>query len=199
MSTSYKPLVDRFNIPRPTLIEWQKKADEDAKNWRVRHLEYLRNQLWIEQETYKEIRFLAPCTQDLFVLSIYFFFYNINHIPTKEALRQGLREFSLEIRSGVEYQHEFAQRIWSLRIGDESNRRIVNYYRVFELLERFSTAQYALFIESILSFLENIKNRYTIATKTFLEGKTWQELYTYDKAFSLKAIEDFFQNRGILT
>ena len=114
-------------------------------------------------------------------------------------MRQGLREFSLEIRSGVEYQHEFAQRIWSLRIGDESNRRIVNYYRVFELLERFSTAQYALFIESILSFLENIKNRYTIATKTFLEGKTWQELYTYDKAFSLKAIEYFFQNRGILT
>ncbi len=198
MSASYKPLVERFDIPRPTLIEWQKKADDDAKNWRVRHLEYLRNQLWIEQETYREIRSLALCSEDLFILSIYFFFYNIHDLPTKESLRQGLREFSLEIRSGVEYQHEFAQRIWSLRIGDESNRRIVNYYRIFELLERLTAAQYALLIEAIKSFLESIKKRYAIGTKTFLEGKTWQELYTYDKAFCLKNIEDFFKKRGIL-
>lgn len=198
MSFSYKPLVERFDIPRPTLIEWQKRAEVEGENWRVRHLAYLRRQLWIEQETYKEIRHLAPCAEDLFILSIYFFFHSIETMPQPEELRKGLREFSLHVRNGVEYQHEFAQRIWSLRVGDDSNRRIVNYHRIFDLLERFNAAQYALLIENILLFLTHIKKRYSIATTTFLEGKTWQELYMYDKAFSLKAIEEFFKKRGIL-
>ena len=198
MSFSYKPLVERFDIPRPTLIEWQKRAEVEGENWRVRHLAYLRRQLWVEQETYKEIRHLAPCAEDLFILSIYFFFHSIETMPQPEELRKGLREFSLHVRNGVEYQHEFAQRIWSLRIGDDSNKRIVNYHRIFDLLERFNAAQYALLIENILLFLTHIKKRYSIATTTFLEGKTWQELYMYDKAFSLKAIEEFFKKRGIL-
>lgn len=33
MQTSYKPLVERYDIPRPTLIEWQKRA-EQKDNWR---------------------------------------------------------------------------------------------------------------------------------------------------------------------
>ena len=69
MSFSYKPLVERFDIPRPTLIEWQKRAEVEGDNWRVRHLAYLRQQLWVEQETYKEIQHLAPCTEDLFILT----------------------------------------------------------------------------------------------------------------------------------
>ena len=198
MSFSYKPLVERFDIPRPTLIEWQKRAEVEGENWRVRHLAYLRRQLWVEQETYKEIRRLAPCAEDLFILSIYFFFHSIETMPEPEELRKGLREFSLHVRNGVEYQHEFAQRIWSLRIGDDSNKRIVNYHRIFDLIDRFSAAQYALLIENILLVLTHIKNRYSIATTTLLEGKTWQELYMYDKAFSLKAIEEFFKKRGIL-
>lgn len=198
MSISYKPLVERFDIPRPTLIEWQKRSEVEGDNWRVRHLAYLRRQLWVEQETYKEIRHLAPCSEDLFILSIYFFFHSIESMPHPEELRKGLREFSLHIRNGVEYQHEFAQRIWSLRIGNDSNRRIVNYYRIFDLIERFNASQYALLIENVLLFLIHIKKRYSIATTTFLEGKTWQELYMYDKAFSLKAIEEFFKKRGIL-
>lgn len=198
MSISYKPLVERFDIPRPTLIEWQKRAEVEGDNWRVRHLAYLRRQLWVEQETYKEIRHLAPCSEDLFILSIYFFFHSIESMPHPEELRKGLREFSLHIRNGVEYQHEFAQRIWSLRIGNDSNRRIVNYYRIFDLIERFNASQYALLIENVLLFLIHIKKRYSISTTTFLEGKTWQELYMYDKAFSLKAIEEFFKKRGIL-
>ena len=198
MSISYKPLVERFDIPRPTLIEWQKRAEVEGDNWRVRHLAYLRQQLWVEQETYKEIRHLAPCSEDLFILSIYFLFYSIETMPQPEELRKGLREFALHVRNGVEYQHEFAQRIWSLRIGNDSNRRIVNYYRIFDLLERFNAAQYALLMENILLFLAHIKKRYSISTATFLEGKTWQELYMYDKAFSLKAIEEFFKKKGIL-
>lgn len=198
MSISYKPLVERFDIPRPTLIEWQKRVEEDSENWRVRHLNYLRTQLWVEHETYKEIRQLAPCSEDLFILSVYCFFYNINTLITPQELRTGLREFALQIRNGVEYQHEFAQRIWSLRVGDDSNRRIVNYHRIFDLLNRFSAAQYALLVEAIFAFLHNVKKRYSISTTTCLEGKTWQELYMYDKAFSIKAIEEFFKKRGIL-
>ena len=41
MRFSYKKLVDRFLIPRPTLIEWQKRAKKDKRNWRVHHLNYL--------------------------------------------------------------------------------------------------------------------------------------------------------------
>jgi hypothetical protein len=198
MSVSYKPLVERFDIPRPTLIEWQKRSEVEGENWRVRHLAYLRRQLWVEQETYKEIRHLAPCTEDLFILSVYFFFHNIETLPPPDELRAGLREFALHVKNGVEYQHEFAQRIWSLRVSDDSNRRIVNYYRIFDLFARFNAGQYALLIESVLIFLKNTKKRYGISTITCLEGKTWQELYTYDKAFSNKAIEDFFKNQGIL-
>ncbi len=198
MSISYKPLVERFNIPRPTLIEWQKRAEVEGDNWRVRHLSYLRTQLWVEEETLKEIRHFSPCSEDFFILSVYFFFHNITSFVSPQSLRTGLREFSLRLRTGVEYQHEFAQRIWSLRVGDDSNRCIVNYHRVFDLLDKLTSAQYALVIETTLLFLKNVKKRYSIGTTTFLEGKTWQELYMYDKAFSLKAIEEFFQKKGIL-
>lgn len=197
MSTSYKPLVERFFIPRPTLIEWQKRAEGEKDNWRVKHLEYLRVQLLVEKETLKEIQHYALCAEDLFILSIYIFFQNINHHISKDKLRQGLREFALHVRSGVEYQHEFAQRIWSLRVGDESNKKIVNYYRAFDVLDRLSAAQYALLMGYVIDFVKITKKKYKIETKTFLEGKTWQELFTYDKAFSIKAIDEYFGSKEL--
>ena len=199
MSASYKPLVERFDIPRPTLIEWQKRAVGDKENWRVKHLEYLRTQLIVEQESLVEIKQkAAPCPEDMFILCIYLFFYNISRYISKDELRSGLRSFALEPRNGVEYQHEFAQRIWSLRIGDDSNKRIVNYYRIFDLLERLSVAQYALLLSFALEYVKHTKKRYQIETKSFLQGKTWQELHMYDKAFSMKAIGDFFTKVGLL-
>ena len=165
MSTSYKPLVERFFIPRPTLIEWQKRAEGEKDNWRVKHLEYLRVQLLVEKETLQEIRHYALCAEDLFILSIYIFFQNINHHISKDKLRKGLREFALHVRSGVEYQHEFAQRIWSLRVGDESNKKIVNYYRAFDVLDRLSAAQYALLISYVIDFVKITKKKYKIETK----------------------------------
>ena len=199
MSTSYKPLVERFFIPRPTLIEWQKRAEGEKDNWRVKHLEYLRVQLLVEKETLQEIRHYALCAEDLFILTIYIFFQNINHHISKDKLRKGLREFALHVRSGVEYQHEFAQRIWSLRVGDESNKKIVNYYRAFDVLDRLSAAQYALLIGYVIDFVKITKKKYKIETKTFLEGKTWQELFTYDKAFSIKAIDEYFGRKELLS
>lgn len=199
MSTSYKPLVERFLIPRPTLIEWQKRAEGEKDNWRVKHLEYLRVQLLVEKETLQEIRRYALCAEDLFVLCVYIFFNNINHHTAKDKLKQGLREFALHVRVGVEYQHDFAQRIWSLRMGDESNKKMVNYYRVFDVIERLSAFQYALLISSVIDFVKMTKKKYKIETKTFLEGKTWQELFTYDKAFSFKSIEEYFGNKELLS
>ncbi|MDD4507069.1 MAG: hypothetical protein PHE60_11935 [Sulfurospirillaceae bacterium] len=198
MSTSYKPLVERFLIPRPTLIEWQKRAEGEKDNWRVKHLEYLRIQLLVEKETLQEIQHYALCAEDLFILSVHIFFQNINHYIAKDKLRQGLREFALHVRAGVEYQHDFAQRIWSLRVGDESNKKIVNYYRAFDVLDRLSAAQYALLISHLIDFVKMTKKKYKIETKTFLEGKTWQELFTYDKAFSIKAVEEYFKSRKLL-
>jgi len=75
---------------------------------------------------------------------------------------------------------------------------MVNYYRLFDMLKHFTAAQYALLFSMVLEFVEATKNKYKIETNVFLEGKTWQELYTYDKAFSLKAIEAFFHHKGIL-
>lgn len=197
MQTSYKPLVERFDIPRPTLIEWQKRAVQND-NWRVKHLAYLRMQLDVEKETYAEIKNHAPCVEDLFLFSIYLFFCNTKDFLPKEVFLRGFREFSLEVRTGVEYQHEFAGRIWSLRMGEESSKKMVNYYRLFDLLKKFTSAQYALLFSTVLAFVKSTKEKYQIETKSFFEGKTWQELYTYDKAFSSKGIEDFFSKKGIL-
>jgi len=197
MQTSYKPLVERYDIPRPTLIEWQKRA-EQKDNWRVKHLAYLRMQLSVEKETYDEIKNYAPCVEDLFLFSIYLFLHNTNTFLPKETFLQGLREFSLEVRSGVEYQHDFAGRIWSLRMGEESSKKMVNYYRLFDLLKKFTAAQYALLFSAVMEFVQCTKHKYQIETNSFLSGKTWQELYMYDKAFAPKIIEDFFIKKGIL-
>ena len=194
MSISYKPLVERFHIPRPTLIEWQKRAGDEEDNWRVKHLEYLRVQLLVEKETLLEIQKHAICAEDLFILSVYLFFHNIKGYIPKNELRRGLREFALQMRTGVEYQHDFAQRIWSLRATEDSSRKIINYCRVFDLLDKMNAAQYALFLGYVIDFVMMTKEKYKIETKTFLSGKTWQELFTYDKAFSIKAIEEYFQN-----
>ncbi|AFL68670.1 hypothetical protein [Sulfurospirillum barnesii] len=196
MNISYKPLVDRFAIPRPTLIEWQKRAEE-KENWRVKHLAYLRMQLDVEKETCLEIKAYAPCNEDLFLLTVYIFFHNIKHYLPKQELMRSFRAFSLETRSGVEYQHDFAGRIWSLRMGEESSKKMVNYYRLFDLLKQLTAAQYALLLSFSIEFVEQIKAKYTIETRSYLESKTWQELFTYDKAFSLKSIEMFFKAKGI--
>jgi len=55
------------------------------------------------------------------------------------------------------------------------------------LLKKFTAAQYALLFSAVLEFVQQVKAKYDIGTKSFLEGKTWQELYMYDKAFAPKS------------
>jgi len=166
MQMSYKPLVERFLIPRPTLIEWQKRAKE-KENWRVKHLAYLKMQLIVEKETGEEIKKHAPCPEDLFLLSIYLFFHTIECYISKETLMRGFREFALHVKSGVEYQHAFAKRIWSLQMGEESSKKMVNYYRLFDLLKNFTAAQYALLLSMVLEFVALTKDQYKIETNVF--------------------------------
>ena len=83
-------------------------------------------------------------------------------------------------------------------MGEESSKKMVNYYRLFDLLKKFTSAQYALLFSAMMEFVQFIKHKYQIETKSFLEGKTWQELYMYDKAFAPKIIEEFFIKKGIL-
>lgn len=82
-------------------------------------------------------------------------------------------------------------------MSEESSKKMVNYYRLFDLLKKFTAAQYALLFSAVLEFVSVMKQKYQIETKSFLEGKTWQELYMYDKAFSPKALEEFFSKKGI--
>ncbi|MDD3325434.1 MAG: hypothetical protein PHN38_09980 [Sulfurospirillaceae bacterium] len=193
MRTSYKPLVERFNIPRATLIEWQKKSLSEKNNWRVKHLEYLRVQLIVDEETAEEVRAKAVLNEDLFVMCIYVFFYNIDTYVSKNEFKKGLREFALTPISGVEYQHDFAKKVWSLSL-DGSSRKIVDYFRVFDVLERLTSAQYALVLNMVISFVDDVKHKLKIdKCKSLLDGKTWQELYAYDKAFSAKNIDEYFK------
>lgn len=73
MRFSYKVLVERFSIPRPTLIEWQKRAKVDKDNWRVKHLEYLRHQVELENLTKQEIKQMPLNIEDIFLISVYLF------------------------------------------------------------------------------------------------------------------------------
>jgi hypothetical protein len=195
---SYKKLVARFLIPRPTLIEWQKKAKDDKKNWRVKHLDYLREQLDIEEKTLLELQKKPICVEDIFLIAVFIFFNKQVNCLDKNSLKLGLRSFGLANKEGVNYKHEFAQRIWSISINDGSKRKISNYYNAVEIIDTMTASQYALFIRTIVNFTEEIKEKIQPSHIDLLEGLTWQEVHTYDKSFSNKTISKYFLNKGVL-
>lgn len=198
MRFSYKKLVDRFNIPRPTLIEWQKRVQEDKGNWRVKHLNYLREQVLIEEMTFAELRTKPIIIEDIFLLSVYLFFTKDVDFLDTDTLKKGLRSFGSLYKEGVEYHHDFAKRIWSIDLDDGSKRKISNYYNTIDLMHLLTVAQYALLMRSIVEFVDEIKDKINPSFTDILTGLTWQEIYTYDKAFSEKSITKYFINKGIL-
>ncbi|DAB31690.1 MAG TPA: hypothetical protein CFH79_07835 [Sulfurospirillum sp. UBA11407] len=198
MRFSYKLLVERFAIPRPTLIEWQKRAKADKKNWRVKHLEYLRHQIELENLTKAEIKSKPLNIEDIFLISVYLFFNkNINYIDVN-ILKKGLREFAYMNRSSVEYKHDFAKKIWSVSIQDGTQRQISNYHRTFDILDSFTAFQYGLFIQNVIEFIDKIEEKISPSKTDLLDGLSWQELHMYDKYFSNKAIEKFFSQKGLI-
>jgi len=199
MRFSYKKLVDRFFIPRPTLIEWQKRVKQDKQNWRVNHLNYLREQIEIEDLTLKELKSKPILVNDIFLISVYLFF-NPKYIYTnRDDFKKELRSFSYGDRASVEYRHEFALKIWSIELNDDTGRRIANYYTLMDLLDSLTAAQMALFIRKIKQFLLAIEKKLEPSHTDLLDGITWQELHMYDKAFSDKAIKKYFEDLGVLS
>jgi len=192
MRFSYKKLVDRFKIPRPTLIEWQKRTKLDKENWRVNHLNYLREQLEIEEQTFKELQSKPILVNDIFLLCVFFFFKDQYNFMDRNNFKKDLRTFAYSNRTSVEYRHDFALKIWSLELNDDTGRRIANYQNLIELLDSLTASQYAFLMRQIKYFLIKVEQKLEPSHTDLLDGLTWQELHMYDKAFSDKAIKKQF-------
>ncbi len=198
MRFSYKKLVERFLIPRPTLIEWQKRVKSDKQNWRVNHLNYLREQINIEELTLHELKSKPILIEDIFLISVYLFF-DVNYdYMNRDNLKKSLRQFAYSNRKSVEYRHEFALKIWSIELNDDSGRRVANYQSLIDMLESLTAAQFVLFIRKIKHFLLKVEKKVEPSHTDLLDGISWQELHMYDKAFSDKAIEKHFEELGII-
>ena len=198
MRFSYKKLVDRFLIPRPTLIEWQKRVKKDKQNWRVNHLNYLREQLDIEELTLQELKSKPILVEDIFLISVFLFFDANYNYMNRDNFKKELRDFAYSNRKSVEYRHEFALKIWSIELNDDSGRRIANYQSLMDILESLTAAQFALFIRKIKQFLLKVEEKLEPSHTDLLDGITWQELHMYDKAFSDKSIKKYFEELGII-
>ncbi|MDR1975644.1 MAG: hypothetical protein LBQ18_01485 [Campylobacteraceae bacterium] len=190
---SYKPLCERFNIPRPTLIEWQKQPKGDEKNWRANHIEYLREQIDAEEETKKELRAKAILPEELFLICAYLFLTCTEETPKKQEFKRGFKEFLLYPQKSVEFQHEFAKRIW--KEGDDAHN---GYLSSMLLIDNLTIFQYYILVRAVLDFNLRLVNNDNLTYREGLKGKTWQELYMYDKELSLKNIAEYFKKAGIL-
>ncbi|MDR2100542.1 MAG: hypothetical protein LBP40_06940 [Campylobacteraceae bacterium] len=191
---SYKPILERFNIPRPTLIEWQKCLNGNEKNWRTKHIEYLREQIDAENETKKELCKKVIFVEELFLICVYLFLTGTKSVPTRENFKKGIKEFLLYPKKSIEFQHDFAKRIWK----DDENVYNDCMKSLF-LADSLSIFQYYVLIRAALDFNLRLFNNENLACYGGIKGKTWQEIYMYDKEFSLKNIADYFKEIGILS
>jgi hypothetical protein len=194
---AYKPLVERYDIPRPTLIEWQKKSQENSSNWRTKHLQYLRDQLMVEKETIEEINQKGIHLDEAFLWLVFLFFEGIHRPLPKSDFASKLRRFSFVQDFGVEYQHPFAKRIWHEQEIDGITHRIAPYVSLVELSERLTAAQYYCFQSLLLKVLTQMRKKLNISSRPKISGSTWQELHTYDKVFKLSSIKQELEALGI--
>ncbi|MBL0687751.1 MAG: hypothetical protein JJV95_06635 [Sulfurospirillum sp.] len=193
MRFSYKKLVNRFLIPRPTLIEWQKRVKQDTSNWRVEHLNYLREQLVVEELTLEELKSKFILVEDIFLVSVFMFFNDTCDCINKNNFKKELRVFAYANRQNVEYRHEFALKIWSIELNDGSEKRVANYLNVIDILDNLTAAQFSFFIRKIKQFLEHIRTKLKPSHTDLLDGVTWQELHMYNKAFNSANIVQYFE------
>jgi hypothetical protein len=188
MRFSYKPIVDKFGIPRPTLIEWKKRVKSEPGNWRVKHLSFLQNQIVVENETLKELFEKSIVYEELFVLSVCLYLGGKNYFINKIELKQLLKDFAYTKQNSVEFRHDFAKEIWNIKLDDESDRHIADYTRVFNLLDNLSSFQYYVLFMKVIDFIDFIKEKIDIGFSKGLVGKTWQELHSLQREFSKKSI-----------
>ena len=198
MRIAYKALVSRFNIPRPTLIEWQKRLEDDPKNWRSAHLNYLRDQLLIEEETLKEISRMGILIEEYFLMAVFLFFTSSKKSMDKKEFIMNLRKFSVTLDSSVEYQHPFSKRIWKECVIDEQKVRMLPYFSLVVIIEKMTSAQYYCLVYTLEELVGEIKEKLSIIKKPKLIGCTWQELHMFDKAFSLDFLSKKLEQRNLL-
>ncbi|MDR0467282.1 MAG: hypothetical protein LBG67_00335 [Campylobacteraceae bacterium] len=195
----FQPLVNRFCIPRPTLVEWQKCIkNEKLKNWRATHLEYLREQVEVENQTKLELSQKGVLVDDLFSICVYLFLNNKRSVPTKDNFMREFRHFMLHPENSIEYQHDFAKRIWKEEVVDERKIRVGEYFNILKLIDTLTSFQYYVLLRVALKFVFEIYENENMMCKKGLIGKTWQELHMYDKAFSHKKLESYFKYEKIL-
>jgi len=192
MRFSYKPIVDKFGIPRPTLIDWKKRIKSEPDNWRVKHLSFLQNQIVVENETIKELFEKGISYEELFVLSVCLYLEGKNCFINKIELKQLLKDFAYTKQNSVEFRHDFAKEIWNMKVDDESGRYIADYMRVFDLIDNLSSFQYYVLFMKVIDFINYIKEKIDIGFSKGLVGKTWQELHSLQREFSKKSISTHF-------
>lgn len=188
MRFSYKPIVDKFNIPRPTLIEWKKRVKSEPKNWRVKHLSFLQNQILVEDETLKELFKKGIVHEEIFILSVCLYLKDEHFFMSKEKLKQLLKDFAYVKQNSIEFRHDFAKEIWNIKLDDETGRSIADHKRAFDLIESLTSFQYYVLFMKILNFIDNIREKIDIGFSKGIVGKTWQELHSLQREFSKKSI-----------
>ncbi len=193
MKFSYKPIVERFKIPRPTLIDWRKREKKEPENWRVRHLLYLKDQVLLESETLDELSEKGICYKEIFLFCVTLYFNNCNKYIDKKRFKEILRDFSYqEPEALLEYKHEFSQEIWSIPMNDESGRFMADYQRVFDMVDSLTSFQYFVLFNRVLDYVNFVRTKVDLGYSVGIKGRTWQELYSLQKAFSEKAIKTKF-------
>lgn len=192
MRFSYKPIVDKFNIPRPTLIEWKKRVKSEPDNWRVKHLSFLQDQITVEEETLKELFEKGIVCEEVFILSVCIYLENIRTFMSKARLRELLKDFAYVKQNSVEFRHDFAKEIWNIKLDDESGRCIADYTRAFNLLDSLSSFQYYVLFMRIIDFTQTIREKIDMGFSKGIVGKTWQELHSLQREFSKKSISSQF-------
>ncbi len=192
MRFSYKPIVKRFKIPRPTLIEWKKRAKSEPENWRVDHLTFLKNYIRLENETIEEIYEIGLSYKEIFIFAVCLYLKNIDSYVVKTELKVILKDFAYTQQNSVEFRHDFAKEIWSIGLEDGSGRFIADYYRVDDLLDKLTIFQYYVLFTIICDFVNQIRVKVDLGHSDGLVGKTWQELYSLQKEFSVKSFQSVF-------
>ncbi len=192
MRFSYKPLVDKFKIPRPTLIEWHKRAKNEPNNWRVGHLEFLQNQIIVEKEALIELANIGMNYNEIFIFSICLYLEDKDSFIYKTEFKSLLKEFAFTQHNSLEYRHDFAREIWNIKLEDGSDRYKADYMRVYNLIDRLTSYQYYTLFMQIVDFIEKIRKKVDLGYSEGFKGKTWQELYSLQKEFSKKSIKTQF-------
>ncbi len=171
---------------------WSNKAEPE--NWRVEHLSFLQDYIGLEKETIQELQKVGLNYQDIFIFAVCLYLKDIKSYISKIEFKAILKDFAYTKQDTVEFRHDFAKQIWTVELKDGSDRYMADYHRVYDLLDRLSGFQYYILFMAVCDFANHIRLKVDIGHSRGLIGKTWQEMYSLQKEFSVKSIELSFKS-----